>query len=206
MLLICHLNLRQTRDDITYRRFHGDKESYWLGFALTSRRISWAPGGYAGGIGVVQGPRRWLSKELEEKAKKDPLIKEQVAEDANIADYALVDMFICTLNILHPIGHEPMWFNNGLFIHKGYNNREYLQVTGWVGGDGIWRGEGHAPYIAVLRRHGAMWCITPKSGDVMHAPNDSGVKDAVDEMIKMAKAWDFKGEDAMIFKINGDRE
>jgi hypothetical protein len=206
LLLICHMNLRKTREEIFYKRFHGDKESYWLGFGLASRRIAWAPGGYAGGLGVVQGPRRWLSKEQEEKAKKNPLIDEPVAEDSDSASYALVEPFICTLNILHPIGDVPMWFNNGLMIHKGYNNREFLKVTGWVGGNGIWHGEGHAPYIAVIRKHGAMWCVSAKPGDVLHDANDNGVKDAVDAMIKMAIAWDFRGEDAGVFKVNGALE
>jgi hypothetical protein len=50
--MISHLNLKAQRDSITYKRFYGDKKSYWVGHALTSTPFYFVPG-YAGGVGRI---------------------------------------------------------------------------------------------------------------------------------------------------------
>jgi Mannosyltransferase putative len=118
VLMTCHLNTRQVRDEITYRRFHGDKESYWLAHALTSTPYHFVPG-YSGAIGRITHPVDKDSQNME------------VEE-------------ICTLQLLHMLEStgQPFWFNNAIVEDKGANDARYIVPSGWVGHDGRWRGGG----------------------------------------------------------------
>lgn len=203
MLLICHMNLQREREGMTYELFHGDKESYWLGFALTSRRYCWVDG-YGGGIGLVQGPRMWKSPALKKLARTGRAQGEEVTIPSTDPDHANVDEFICSLNILHTWaadGYTPAWFNNGLLVDKGVHDRTYLDITGWVGVNGRWFGEGREPYLSLTQVEGAMWCIKPAPNDAIHY-NDWGVVEKVQSMVKIAKEYDRKAEDAGLIRLN----
>src|SRR5277367_89444 len=118
LLMACHLNILRVREDITYRKFYGDKESYWLGHALTSTPYHFVPG-YSGGIGRITHQKE-DDREIEDKEE------------------------ICTLQLLHVLEStkEPFWFNNGIVEFKGANDDKYIVPTGWVGHEGRWRGGG----------------------------------------------------------------
>lgn len=131
VLMICHLNLRAQRDAITYRKFYGDKESYWLGHALTSTPYHFVRG-YSGGIGKV---RQWGTKEPDVvKAMGDDERRKYNEELEQSPEY------ICTLQLLHVLESNglPLWFNNGLVEYKEVSNDRFLEVDGWVGHDGHW--------------------------------------------------------------------
>src|SRR5271170_1537259 len=114
LLMICHLNSQKVRDEITYQKFHGDKESYWFAHVLTSSPYHFVPG-YSGGIGPIS--------HYFEKGAENPQ-KEQV----------------CTLQLLHVLEstQEPLWFNGALVRNKEAGNAEYIVPEGWVGHDGHW--------------------------------------------------------------------
>lgn len=116
LLMTCHLNSKHVRDTITYRRFYGDKESYWFAHALTSTPYHFVPG-YSGGIGR-------LSHEMENGHPN--LDKEQ----------------ICTLQLLHVLEStgEPFWFNNAITEYKGANDAHYIVPEAWVPHNGRWHG------------------------------------------------------------------
>ena len=114
VLMACHMNSKRVRDEITYKKFYGDKESYWFASALTSTLYHFVPG-YAGGIGRITHPD----------------------------DNPDIDQ-ICTLQLLHVLEStgEPLWFNNAITEFKGANDAHYMVAEGWVGHDGRWHGGG----------------------------------------------------------------
>src|SRR5271170_6650678 len=112
--MACHLNSLKVRDEITYKRFYGDKESYWFAHALTSTPYHFVPG-YEGGIGRISHPYNNNHKET-----------------------------ICTLQLLHVLEStdEPLWFNNGLIEYKKAEDDAYIVPEAWVGHGGEWHGGG----------------------------------------------------------------
>jgi hypothetical protein len=112
--MICDLNSQKVRDEITYQKFHDDKESYWFSHVLTSSPYHFVPG-YCGGIGPIYP--YW------EKGAEN-LRMEQVG----------------TLQLLHVLGstQEPLWFNGALVRDKEAGDAEYIVPEGWVGHDGPW--------------------------------------------------------------------
>lgn len=118
VLMACHMNSRKVRDQITYKRFYGDKESYWFAHAMTSTPYHFVPG-YSGGIGRITHPTQ---------DDHDNVDKEE----------------ICTLQLLHVLEStgEPMWFNNAITEYKGTNDAHYLVAEGWIPHDGRWHGGG----------------------------------------------------------------
>lgn len=113
LLMACHMNTRKVRDEITYRRFYGDKESYWLSHALTSTPYHFVPG-YSGGIGRI--------------TSRDPGDKEHICT-------------LQLLHVLEST-QEPFWFNNAIIEFKGANDRQYIHPDAWVPHDGLWHGGG----------------------------------------------------------------
>ena len=110
LLMTCHMNSKKVRDEITYVKFYGDKESYWYSHTLTSTPYHYVPG-YAGGIGLI-------TPQTEDAAKEH----------------------ICTSRLLHLLEstREPFWFNSGLSEFKWNNDAKYLVPDGWVGHDAEW--------------------------------------------------------------------
>lgn len=130
-MMICHLNLKAQRDAITYKRFYGDKESYWVGHALTSTPYHFVKG-YSGGIGPISRKGQLKPEEVEKMREEDLLTYRQKLEKA--------EEIICTLQILHVLESSgtPLWFNNGLVEYKGVSNDQFIRAEGWVGHDGHW--------------------------------------------------------------------
>src|SRR6202035_1080236 len=109
--MICHLNLKAQREAITYKKFYGDKESYWMGHALTSTPYYFVPG-YSGGIGRISRKGQKKAEEIQrlsEEERRSYLDKLQNSQE-----------IVCTLQILHILESSglPFWFNNGLTEHK----------------------------------------------------------------------------------------
>src|SRR2546430_1729783 len=116
--MTCYMNSQKFRDEITYRKTYGDKESYWLAHALTSSPYHFVPG-YSGAIGRITHP------------KENDHDKDEEEE-------------ICTLQLLHILEStgEPLWFNNAITEYKGADDAQYIVPEGWVPHDGRWHGGG----------------------------------------------------------------
>lgn len=129
--MICHLNLKAQRESITCRKFYGDKESYWVGHALTSTPFHFVPG-YSGGIGSITKKGQKGPEAVQAISEEDRLSYIRTLEDAQEV--------VCTLQLLHLLETNglPLWFNNGLIEYKGANNDKYLHAEGCVGRDGKW--------------------------------------------------------------------
>lgn len=117
LLLMCHMNQKIKRDDLIYKMFHGEKESYWLAMAATSHPFAYAEG-YAGAMGLSY-----------------------LTSSENPADPGDADR-ICTRSILHSTtrnGTRPWWFNGSIVKHKDPGSALYNGVEAWsVGPDGRW--------------------------------------------------------------------
>lgn len=76
LLHTCWQNSSPVRDDITYRLFHGDKESYWIGMALTKApyafETNWA--GIAGELREQDGQNQVCGNTLAHYDKNGGLI------------------------------------------------------------------------------------------------------------------------------------
>ena len=171
VLMACHLNTLRVRDEITYQKFYGDKESYWFSHALTSTPYHFVPG-YSGGVGQISHPI--------ENYKENP-DKEQ----------------ICTLQLLHVLEStgEPLWFNNALTVYKGANDDTYIDADGWVGHDGHWHGGGSEDIPSQL------CVDMPGGGEVRAHRVDGELKWKLDSIIQLAKKYDSLMEDEGLVKI-----
>jgi hypothetical protein len=114
--MTCHLNSQKVRDEITYKRFYGDKESYWFAHALSSTPYHFVPG-YSGGIGRISHDK-----------EDDKVVMEKE--------------MICTLQLLHTLEStgEPLWFNNAITEFKGADDAHYIVPEAWIPHGGRWHG------------------------------------------------------------------
>jgi hypothetical protein len=173
-LLTCHLNTQSVRDEITYQKFYGDKESYWFAHALTSTPYHFVPL-YSGGIGPI----------------------------SSVPDETPLGEQICTLQLLHTLEStgEPLWFNNGLVEFKGAENDVYLRVEGWVPHGGKWRlcsEERMIPnLLCVVMPAGEKGFI--EAGEVNRV--ESELRGRVERMIEVARRYDRMMEEAGLVSI-----
>jgi len=197
LLMICHLNLKVQRDSITYKRFYGDKESYWVGHALTSTPFHFVPG-YSGGIGRISRKGQQNSETIAQMSEEERLSYLESQKDAQ--------EIICTLQLLHLLESNglPFWFNNGLTEFKGAEDDQFIHAEGWVGHDGKWGG---GP-----TRFPAEMCVEPKESqsDISFGAERSGrsvhrfdeeMTDRINRIIAEAKRSDQIYEEQGLFVI-----
>jgi Mannosyltransferase putative len=173
VLLACHLNTLTVRNEITYQKFYGDKESYWFAHALTSTPYHFVPL-YSGGIGpVTPAPQR------------------------NTEEICTLQL----LHTLESTG-EPLWLNNGLVEWKGADNDRFVRIEGWVPQGGRWRhsGDPRIPNLFCVRMPEAetegLLGPTEKVNRV-----EGELRERVDEMIEAARLFDGLMEEAGLISI-----
>ena len=197
LLLVCHLNLKEIRENLTYRKFWGDKETYWLSHALTSTPYHFVQG-YCGGIGHIS------RKYQKQRAEEDAMTEEELETYLKLVNIS--PEVICTLQLLHVLEStgEPLWFNNGLTENKWANDDQFIEVEGWVGHDGHW---GEGPSRLPMER-----CIESPlnqgdsriAGDIhnnaVNRPSPE-MKKVFKEIVKEAKRWDEICENYGLFEV-----
>jgi Mannosyltransferase putative len=180
-LMTSYLNTKKVRDDITYKRFYGDKESYWFGHAMSSTPYHFVPG-YGGGIGQISH-----------------------RTSINLSEITVVEL-VCTLQILHTLEstEEPFWFNNGIIEWKGANDDHYLVTDAWVPHEGRWDSakdtEAKFPH---------MWCVQMPEAGGNKPPEpirkiEGALKGRFDKIIKEAKKYDGLMEKENLITISRD--
>jgi hypothetical protein len=195
--MICHLNLKAQREAITYKKFYGDKESYWMGHALTSTPYYFVPG-YSGGIGRISRKGQKKVEEIQRLSEEER--RSYLDELQNSQE------IVCTLQILHALESNglPFWFNNGLTEHKGDNNDQFLHAEGWVGHDGHWGG-GPTRFPNEL-------CIEPQEGEFDRLLGDQkpkrlvnrtsgAISETIGELILEAQRWDHRCEELGLIQV-----
>lgn len=109
------MNTKSVRDEVTYRRFHGDKETFWIAMELGSVEYFFQPW-YAGTMGTI----------TIDEAKQLP---------ADL-DIAADKVEICGTHMLHldHSGTTPFWINGGIYDDKKNVGNGLAQMTHyWVG-------------------------------------------------------------------------
>ena len=123
LLAACHLNVKEVRDQHTYRYFHGDKESFWLGFEMMGSEYSFSP--YMPGLLGTPGNSKaiWMDQMKEGKG----------ARSSRVA-FTSRSGLLCSTQLLHPnpIDGKPLWFNNGIMASKFEPNSPPAVLTHWL--------------------------------------------------------------------------
>ena len=104
------MNTKDVREEITYKIFYGDKESFWLAMELSGFEYSFQPW-YAGTMGTVTD------------------------QDGQPADLKSA-VEICGTHMLHLdyLGQKPFWINGGIYEHKDSPETGYAVMSHyWVG-------------------------------------------------------------------------
>ncbi|KNE68980.1 hypothetical protein AMAG_13856 [Allomyces macrogynus ATCC 38327] len=99
MLATCALNAPPLRESIVYRKVHGDKETFWIGFEVAGEQVAFMPG-YGGSIGFLstrESPKTsfWTRRRRRTQGA-----------------------MVCG-GLLHTDrDRRPLWFNGGLEVDK----------------------------------------------------------------------------------------
>ncbi|KAF2153467.1 glycosyltransferase family 71 protein [Myriangium duriaei CBS 260.36] len=109
VIFACWLNTKSIREQVTYKRYHGDKETFWIAMELSKAPYTFPPW-YAGQIG---------------KVSEDPEVLHQI-ERGEAAQ-------VCGQHMLHvdTVQRKPLWFNGGIYEHKRSPSRGYAKMTHW---------------------------------------------------------------------------
>ena len=121
MMFAAWMNARDNRDNFTYQKFYGDKETYWLATEFAGVPYFFEPQ-YSGQIGV-------LRKQIDGQPPSN--ITEAILRD--------VPLEICGTHMMHmdSSGTRPLWVNGGLWEDKraiwdGFSTWTHF----WIGGIG----------------------------------------------------------------------
>ncbi|KAI1615719.1 mannosyltransferase putative-domain-containing protein [Exophiala viscosa] len=107
------MNTKKVRDEVSYKVFYGDKETFWVAMELSAVDYFFQPW-YAGTMGTI-------TKEDGQPEKID--LKSTKVE-------------ICGTHMLHldHLGQTPFWINGGIYEHKEDPSTGYSTMTHyWVG-------------------------------------------------------------------------
>lgn len=103
------MNTKEVREEVSYRLFYGDKETFWIAMELSSTEYFFEPL-YAGSMGKISG-----------EFPPDP--------DQNKVE-------LCGTHMLHMdhLGTTPFWINGGVYRHKSQPENGYAELTHyWAG-------------------------------------------------------------------------
>jgi alpha 1,3-mannosyltransferase len=100
------MNTKQVREEVTYKLFHGDKETFWVAMELANVEYFFQPW-YAGSIGKLNS---------DQTPEFDP---------------STTEVEICGKHMLHldHTGQEPFWFNGGIYQDKGSPEQGFGELT-----------------------------------------------------------------------------
>ncbi|KAF2666135.1 hypothetical protein BT63DRAFT_50522 [Microthyrium microscopicum] len=104
------MNKKQVREEVTYKLYHGDKETYWIAMELANVEYFFQPW-YAGSIG-------------------------NIGQQSTDYDSATTDIIICGKHMLHldSLGQKPFWFNGGIYDNKDSPEQGFGAMTHfWTG-------------------------------------------------------------------------
>lgn len=107
------MNTKEVREEISYRMFYGDKETFWIAMELSGVEYFFQPW-YAGTMGTI----------------------EDSGDQKSSLDLAHEAYEICGTHMLHldHKGEKPFWINGGIYEHKDVLERGYMKMTHyWVG-------------------------------------------------------------------------
>lgn len=110
MLGVCKMNEKRTRDKVSYRKFHGDKETFWAGFEMAG---DW---GYAFSPHRAGAMGQLLAGDMDPtQALRNGKMVVKAGHEKNKNKKR-----VCALQLAHPdsAGKRIMWFNGGILRDK----------------------------------------------------------------------------------------
>lgn len=132
LLAACKLNGKIERDEVVYREFYGDKETFWIGAAMANETYTtlWPRAGVIGHMHDL--PMIRYEKALEEaKRDKKPRPKKPKAGKGPAV--------VCGRITHFDRRGEPLWFNGGIVLDKGdESKRDYLNTFTHYAHEGKW--------------------------------------------------------------------
>lgn len=132
LLAACKLNGKIERDQVVYKEFYGDKETFWIGAAMANETYTtlWPRAGVIGHVHDL--PMIQYEKALEEaKRDKKPRPKKPKAGKGPAV--------VCGRIAHFDRNGEPLWFNGGIVLDKGdEKKRDYLNTFTHYAHEGKW--------------------------------------------------------------------
>lgn len=106
LLFATWMNTKHVREEITYKFFQGDKETFWIAMELANVDYSFQPW-YAGSIGKIG---------TDQTSEYDP---------------STIQVVICGKHMLHldHLGQQPLWFNGGIYKDKDSPETGFGELT-----------------------------------------------------------------------------
>ncbi|KAG0276592.1 hypothetical protein BGZ95_007333 [Linnemannia exigua] len=148
LLAICKLNDLHERDQVTYKKTWGDKETFWIALEMVQERYSFIRfgGGVIGNVGDAIPFKDQLPKEeIDRYNQGEDLVatnpKNLATNEVTHIDKPNRDR-VCG-NLLHfdPKG-QPLWWNSGVVRNKFVKDSPYLKYTAFMRDeDGDWHFE-----------------------------------------------------------------
>ncbi|KAF9567262.1 hypothetical protein EC968_003466 [Mortierella alpina] len=146
LLAICKMNDRHEREQVTYIKSWGDKETFWIGLEMIQERYSFVRyrGGVIGNVGDAIPYKEVLPQDEIERYNQgdapltatnpiDPKTKIQTHRK-----YANMDR-VCGNQLHFDQRGQPLWWNSGVVRDKFTVGSPYLKYTAYMKDeDGIW--------------------------------------------------------------------
>ncbi|KAI1321797.1 hypothetical protein EDD11_000073 [Mortierella claussenii] len=145
LLAICKLNDLYERDQVTYKKTWGDKESFWIAMEMIQEPYSFIKyrGGVIGNVGDAIPYKQVLPKEevdqylagetLTATHPIDPETREQTYREHPNMDR------VCGNQLHFNYRGQPLWWNSGVVRDKFTSTSPYLKYTAYMKDeDGEW--------------------------------------------------------------------
>ncbi|KAF9923341.1 hypothetical protein FBU30_006611 [Linnemannia zychae] len=145
LLAICKLNDLHERDQVTYRRTWGDKESFWIALEMIQERYSFIRygGGVIGNVGDAIPFKQLLPKDEIDRYNQGEDLVETNPYDPNTGEFTHRDKpnrnMVCG-NMLHfDYTGKPLWWNSGVVRNKFVKGSPYIKYAAYMHDeDGNW--------------------------------------------------------------------
>jgi len=125
MAFACWMNVKEVRDAITWKLWHGEKETYWLAAEMMGVPYSFEP---------------WSSARILQSRSNGVLLKSDDDSESPKHPPPSTDTGKrCTKHMVHSdaTGKEPLWANDGLWMNKDDKNLGLANWTHWYLGTRI---------------------------------------------------------------------
>jgi hypothetical protein len=168
LLTSCNMNNKKERDEVSYKKFHGDKETFWTGFEMVGGQYAWNP-----------NPPGMISDATFQPTEKLPEIPTVPHDHKWEGTHKL-----CSTQMLH-FDHntKPLWFNGGLYANKFSKHWGLGKFTHYIHGKKAKWSLGEANWV----------CMDSEDGEVLalSAATAKVVSDSEDILLQVKEKYGF---------------
>ncbi|KAG0347899.1 hypothetical protein BG004_006618 [Podila humilis] len=116
LLATCKMNGKWERDLVSYKIFHGDKETFWTGFEMVQEPYAFIKS-YGGVIGELKTDPAAATAAMNQNSNKEK-------------------KSVCGAQLHEDHLGQPLWWNGGLYRNKNSGVTRYLDFGYWMTGGG----------------------------------------------------------------------